>query len=83
MFNYTNEVIINDPAIIVAGTSLNGLGEGVVAIKRGGNYVINNINLYISYGVGMGVSFILTVTLINYLIKRLISQTSSLMNHIE
>ena len=34
------------------------------------NYVINNINLYISYGVGMGVSFILTVTLINYLIKR-------------
>ena len=43
MFNYTNEVIINDPAIIVAGTSLNGLGEGVVAIKRGGNYVINNI----------------------------------------
>ena len=37
MFNYTNEVIINDPAIIVAGTSLNGLGEGVVAIKRGGN----------------------------------------------
>ena len=43
MFNYTNEVIINDPAIIVAGTSLNGLGEGVVAIKRGGNYVIDNI----------------------------------------
>ena len=43
MFNYTNEVIINDPAIIVAGTSLNGLGEGVVAIKRGGNYVISNI----------------------------------------
>ena len=34
------------------------------------NYVINNINLYISYGVGMGVSFILTVTLINYLIQR-------------
>ena len=43
MFNYTNEVIINDPAIIVAGTSSNGLGEGVVAIKRGGNYVIDNI----------------------------------------
>ena len=43
MFNYTNEVIINDPATIIAGTSLNGLGEGVVAIKRGGNYVINNI----------------------------------------
>ena len=43
MFNYTNEVIINDPAIIVAGTNLNGLGEGVVAIKRGGNYVIDNI----------------------------------------
>ena len=43
MFNYTNEVIINDPAIIVAGTSENGLGEGVVAIKRGGNYKINNI----------------------------------------
>ena len=43
MFNYTNEVIINDPAIIVAGTSENGLGEGVVAIKRGGNYKIDNI----------------------------------------
>ena len=43
MFNYTKEVIINDPAVIVAGTAENGLGEGVVAIKRGGNYVINNI----------------------------------------
>ena len=43
MFNYTTEVIINDPAIIVAGTNENGLGEGVVAIKRGGNYKIDNI----------------------------------------
>lgn len=43
MFNYTTEVIINDPSVIVAGTAENGLGEGVVAIKRGGNYVINNI----------------------------------------
>ena len=43
MFNYTTEVIINDPSVIVAGTTENGLGEGVVAIKRGGNYVINNI----------------------------------------
>lgn len=43
MFNYTTEVIINDPAIIVAGTTENGLGEGVVAIKRGGNYKIDNI----------------------------------------
>lgn len=43
MFNYTKEVIINDPAIIIAGTSANGLGEGVVAIKRGGNYKIENI----------------------------------------
>ena len=43
MFNYTTEVIINDPTIIVAGTTENGLGEGVVAIKRGGNYKINNI----------------------------------------
>ena len=43
MFNYTKEVIINDPAIIIAGTSDNGLGEGVVAIKRGGNYKIENI----------------------------------------
>ena len=43
MFNYTTEVIINDPAIIVAGTAENGLGEGVVAIKRGGNYKIDNI----------------------------------------
>lgn len=43
MFNYTTEVIINDPAIIVTGTAENGLGEGVVAIKRGGNYKIDNI----------------------------------------
>lgn len=43
MFNYTKEVIINDPAIVIAGTAENGLGEGVVAIKRGGNYVIDNI----------------------------------------
>ena len=43
MFNYTKEVIINDPSVIVAGSSANGLGEGVVAIKRGGNYVISNI----------------------------------------
>ena len=43
MFNYTKEVIINDPAIIIAGSSSNGLGEGVVAIKRGGNYKIENI----------------------------------------
>ena len=44
MFNYTKEVIINDPAIIIKGDSGNGLGEGVVAIKRGGNYKISNIN---------------------------------------
>ena len=43
MFNSTTEVIINDPAIIVAGTAENGLGEGVVAIKRGGNYKKDNI----------------------------------------
>lgn len=43
MFNYTKEVIINDPSIIVKGSAENGLGEGVVAIKRGGNYVISNI----------------------------------------
>ena len=43
MSNYTKEVIINDPAIIIAGSSSNGLGEGVVAIKRGGNYKIENI----------------------------------------
>ena len=43
MFNYTKEVIINDPSVIVAGSAENGLGEGVVAIKRGGNYILNNI----------------------------------------
>ena len=43
MFNYTKEVIINDPSVIVKGSASNGLGEGVVAIKRGGNYVISNI----------------------------------------
>lgn len=44
MFNYTKEVIINDPAIIVKGDGNNGLGVGVVAVKRGGNYKISNIN---------------------------------------
>ena len=43
MFNYTKEVIINDPSVIVKGSASNGLGEGVVAVKRGGNYVIDNI----------------------------------------
>ena len=43
MFNYTKEVIINDPSVIVKGSASNGLGEGVVAVKRGGNYVIGNI----------------------------------------
>ncbi len=43
MFNYTKEVIINDPSVIVKGSASNGIGEGVVAIKRGGNYVISNI----------------------------------------
>ena len=43
MFNYTKEVIINDPATIIAGTTENGLGEGVVAINRGGNYKVENI----------------------------------------
>ena len=43
MFNYTKEVIINDPSIIVKGDGSNGLAAGVVAIKRGGNYVIDNI----------------------------------------
>ena len=43
MFNYTKEVIINDPSVIVKGSASNGLGEGVVAVKRGGNYVLNSI----------------------------------------
>lgn len=34
------------------------------------SYVIRNINLYISYGIGMFISFIVMITLINYLIKR-------------
>ena len=44
MFNYTKEVIINDPTIIIKGDNDNGLGVGVVAVKRGGNYKISNIN---------------------------------------
>ena len=43
MFNYTKEVIINDPSVIVKGSASNGLGEGIVAVKRGGNYILNNI----------------------------------------
>lgn len=34
------------------------------------SYVIRYINLYLSYGIGMFVSFIVMITLINYLIKR-------------
>ena len=34
------------------------------------NYVINNIKIYISYGLGMFISFIINSYLINYLIKR-------------
>ena len=41
------------------------------------NYVINHLNLYISYAIGMFVSLILTLSLINYLIKKH-RQTSSL-----
>ena len=33
------------------------------------NYVIENINLYLSYGIGMGISFILVTYGINYLFK--------------
>lgn len=43
MFNYTKEVIINDPTVIIKGDSTNGIDTGVVAIKRGGNYKIENI----------------------------------------
>lgn len=43
MFNYTKELIINAANAIIKGDAANGLGAGVVGIKRGGNYVINNI----------------------------------------
>lgn len=43
MFNYTKETIINNKEIIIAGTDNNGLGKGVVAVKRAGNYVLDNI----------------------------------------
>ena len=32
-------------------------------------YVINNIRLYLSYGFGMFISFIITISLINYLLN--------------
>lgn len=34
------------------------------------NYVIHNINLYLSYGLGMFISFIINIYLINYLLKK-------------
>ena len=34
------------------------------------SYVLNHINLYLSYGLGMIVSFIINIYLINYLIKK-------------
>lgn len=34
------------------------------------SYVINNINIYISYGIGMFISFIINSYLINYFIKK-------------
>ena len=33
-------------------------------------YVSNNINLYLSYGLGMLLSFIINIYLINYLLKK-------------
>ena len=43
MFNYIKETIINDSSAIIAGSAENGVGEGVVAIKRAGNYKIASI----------------------------------------
>lgn len=43
MFNYIKETIINDSSAIIAGSAENGLGEGVVAVKRAGNYKIASI----------------------------------------
>ena len=34
------------------------------------NFIFNNINLYISYGIGMMISFIMGILLINYLLKK-------------
>lgn len=40
-------------------------------------YVINNINLYLSYGIGMFISFIINTYLINYLLKKYKNTTNS------
>ena len=34
------------------------------------NYIINNIKLYISYGIGMFISLIITILLVNYFLKK-------------
>ena len=40
------------------------------------NYVTNHLNLYISYGVGMGLSFIINAYLISYLLKKYRNQSN-------
>lgn len=39
------------------------------------SYVINHINIYISYGIGMGLSFIINACLISYLLKKYRNQS--------
>ena len=34
------------------------------------SYVVNNLNIYVSYGLGMGISFIINAYLISYLLKK-------------
>ncbi len=60
----------------ISGTSLlmmMGIYENVlnmISMIFDYNYVLNNINIYISYGIGMFLSFIINSYLINYLIKK-------------
>ena len=42
------------------------------------NYVLSNINLYICYGAGMLLSFIINIYLINYLLKKYHNQSYSI-----
>ena len=34
------------------------------------NYIITNINLYLSYGMGMFLAFIFTIYFVNYMLKK-------------
>ena len=42
------------------------------------SYVLDHLNIYISYGIGMGLSFIINAYLISYLLKKYRNQSNTI-----